>query len=89
MQIIPILYSNALVKVMSTIQNIFERYGMMRQLELYGQENFGNFVIGGNHASQGQEHGGDHLDTYSCIYFIEYHSQAKMVEWQKLVRQRP
>lgn len=50
---------------------------MLRQLESYGHANFGNYVVSGAHGVKGWKHGGDETDTYSCIYFVEFHSQPR------------
>ena len=79
--IVPIVYPAALAAAMPTMQAAFERYGMMVQLQMYGEKNFGNETINGNHSVGVWKHGGDEKDTYTCIYLVEFHSQQKMVKW--------
>ena len=85
--VVPILYSDALSTLLSTVQGVFERYAMHQQLTQYSKENFGNYQVGGN--QPGTHHpGSNSRNTYSCIYCVEFHTQALMVEWQKLPRVR-
>ena len=82
---VPILYSDALSDLLCTIQGVLERYAMHQQLTLYNQENFGNYRVGGEQRET-KHPGSNNRNTYSCIYCVEFHTQALMVAWQKLPR---
>ena len=80
--VVPILYSDSLSNLLSTIQGTLERYCMHLQLTMYGQENFGNYHMGGYH-QETHHPGSSSRNTYSCIYCVEFHTKELMVEWQK------